>query len=84
MKDELTDEHKLKQHLDRYNVRIPTKQLRAKQTMWQRFIRYLASPAQDPLEKLLDTVSGLRGAWFLPIAGGVFLTTVQLVVWLAN
>ena len=47
MKEDFNNEKELANLLDAYKVDIPTKKLAAKQSMYQRFIRYLASPTRS-------------------------------------
>lgn len=83
MKDEFNKEHDLVRHLDSYKVDVPSK-LYVKQTVWQRVIRYVASPAKNPFDKILETAIGLRSMWILPVVSGVFVTLMQFAIWLIN
>ena len=77
MKEDFNKEKELAKLLDAYKVDIPTKKLATKQSMYQRSIRYLASPAQDPLEKLTDSTNGYILVKILPLACGLFLALLQ-------
>jgi len=77
MKEDFNNEKELAFLLDAYKVDIPTKKLATKQSMYQRFIRYLASPTQDPLEKLTDSTNGYMLTKILPLACGLFLALIQ-------
>lgn len=80
MKDAFKNEKQLMQKLDAYEVRVPEEKFTDKPSSWQRFIRYLASPAQDPLEKLTVTIKGLSLSRIIPLASGVFITIFQLLL----
>ena len=84
MKDEFQNEKELMERLDAYEVRIPKGKLAMKQTSWQRFIRYLGSPAQDPLQKVTESLTGLRLAQAVPLGCGMVIAIVQLVVMMSN
>lgn len=77
MKDEFKDDKELANLLDAYKVDIPTKKLAVKQPIYQRFIRFLGSPAKDPLEKLTDSTNGYRLSKLLPLACGLLLSIIQ-------
>ncbi|CEI81881.1 hypothetical protein J18TS1_17090 [Oceanobacillus oncorhynchi subsp. incaldanensis] len=78
LKDEFNEEDKLKEELDRFQVIVPEQKRRQKQTAWQRFIHYLASPAKDPLEKATVTLTGLNLTRMVPLALGVGMSVIQL------
>ncbi|MFD1413108.1 hypothetical protein [Oceanobacillus jeddahense] len=78
LKDEFNKEDTLKKELDQFQVIIPEQKLRQKQTSWQRFIHYLASPAKDPLEKATVTLTGLNLTRMVPLALGVGVSIIQL------
>ena len=63
--------------LDDYQVHIPVKKLATKQSLYQRFLRYLTSPATDPLEKITDSIKGYSFLKFFPLACGLFIAIVQ-------
>lgn len=76
MKEDVKDEQ-LTNLLDRYEVTVPREKLLAKQTVYQRFIRYLASPAKDPLERWTEQASGFVLVKVIPIACGLLLAVLQ-------
>ncbi|MEK4299489.1 hypothetical protein MKY30_08870 [Oceanobacillus sp. FSL W8-0428] len=80
LKDEFNKEDKLKEELDQFHVIVPERKLVQKQTAWQRFIRYLASPAKDPLEKTTVTFTGLNLTRIVPLALGIVISIVQIWV----
>ncbi|GEN86123.1 hypothetical protein [Oceanobacillus sojae] len=80
LKDEFNKEDKLKEELDQFHVIVPEPKLVQKQTAWQRFIRYLASPAKDPLEKTTVTFTGLNLTRIVPLALGIVISIVQIWV----
>ncbi|MBA4535981.1 hypothetical protein H1Z61_02215 [Bacillus aquiflavi] len=80
LKDEFTTEETLKKRLDEYTVVIPKEKLSMKQTRWQRFIRYVASPTKDPLETIHTTSTGLKLFRTIPLASAVFITAIQLLL----
>ena len=80
MKDEFQNDKELMEQLNAYKVHIPKDKLAMKQTSWQRFIRYLASPAPDPLQKMTDSLKGLRFAQAIPLGSGIVIALVQVVV----
>ena len=80
LKDEFKKEDKLAKELDQFHVTVPEQKLMQKQTAWQRFIRYLASPAKDPLEKTTVTLTGLNLTRIVPLALGLGISIVQ--VWI--
>ena len=82
MKEEFKNEKELTKRLDAYKVDIPTKKLAIKQSAFDRFIRYLASPAKDPLEKLSDSSSGYMFLKLFPLACGIFLAVMQIVLFM--
>ena len=77
MRDEFKEEKELANLLDAYKIDIPTKKLATKQSMFQRFIRYLGSPAKDPLEKLTDSKNSYVLTKVIPLACGLFLAILQ-------
>ncbi|GIO23768.1 hypothetical protein [Oceanobacillus sp. J11TS1] len=81
LKDEFKGADKLKTELNQFHVTVPEQKLRQKQTTWQRFIRYLASPAQDPFEKTTVTTAGLNLTRIIPLACGVGISIVSLVIY---
>lgn len=80
MKDEFQQEKELMEQLNAYEVRIPKQKIAIKQTSWQRFIRYLASPTRDPLEKVTESARGVNLSRTVPLACGLFITIVQIVI----
>lgn len=80
LKDEFNKEDNLKKELDQFHVIVPEHKLKQKQTAWQRFIRYLASPAKDPLEKTTVTFTGLNLTRIVPLALGIGISIVQIWV----
>ena len=80
MKDEFQHEKELMKQLNAYKVNIPKDKLAMKQTSWQRFIRYLASPAPDPLQKVTESLKGLRIAQALPLGSGIVIALIQVVL----
>lgn len=77
MKEEIKQDEELAKWLDHYEVKVPTKKLAIKQTPFQRFIRFLGSPAPDPLEKLSDSANGYHFLKLFPLAAGVFFAILQ-------
>ncbi|MEG0384018.1 MAG: hypothetical protein RR642_04600 [Solibacillus sp.] len=80
MKEEFKNEQNLTKMLDHYDVKIPKEMLLTKQSMYQRFIRYLASPAQDPFEKLIESANGYNFLKLFPLAMGLLLAIIQGVL----
>lgn len=80
LKDELKKEDKLKKELDQFHVIVPKQKLIQKQTAWQRFIRFLASPAKDPLEKTTVTLTGLNLTRTIPLTLGIGISIIQVWV----
>lgn len=80
LKDEFNKENKLKEELDQFHVIVPEQKLRQKQTAWQRFIHYLASPAKDPFEKTTVTLTGLNLTRIVPLALGIGISTIPFWV----
>lgn len=80
MREEFKNEQNLTKMLDHYDVKIPKEKLLTKQSMYQRFIRYLASPAQDPFEKLIESTDGYNFLKFFPLAMGLLLAIIQGVL----
>ncbi|MGN7476334.1 hypothetical protein ACTHOQ_00650 [Solibacillus silvestris] len=79
MKEEFKNEEELKKMLDHYNVKIPIKKLADRQSAFNRFIRFLGSPAKDPLEKLSDSSNGYVFLKLFPLACGLFLAIMQII-----
>lgn len=79
MKEDFKNEEELTNLLDTYKVDVPTKKLFVKQSAFNRFIRYLGSPAKDPLEKLSDSNNGYLFLKLFPLACGIFLAMVQIL-----
>ena len=77
MKDEWKEEKTLVKMLERYEVKVPIEKLAAKPSKYRRFIRYLASPTNDPLEAMTDSVNGHQLAKLLPLGCGLFLAILQ-------
>ncbi|MEG0471083.1 MAG: hypothetical protein RR588_02000 [Solibacillus sp.] len=80
MKEEFINEQNLTKMLDQYDVKIPKEKLFTKQSMYQRFIHYLASPAQDPFEKLIESANGYNFLKLFPLAMGLLLAIIQGVL----
>ncbi|MEK3765439.1 hypothetical protein [Solibacillus sp. FSL K6-4121] len=79
MKEDFKNEEELANLLDTYKIDVPTKKLAVKQSPFSRFIRYLGSPAKDPLEKLSDSNNGYLFLKLFPIVCGIFLAMVQIL-----
>ena len=77
MKEEFKHEEQLTKILDQYDVNIPKEKLLIKQSPYQRFSRYLASPAQDPFEKLIESANGYNFLKLFPLAMGLVLAIIQ-------
>lgn len=77
MKEEIKQDEELTKWLDHYEVKIPMKKMTIKQTPFQRFIRFLGSPAPDPLEKLSESARGFHFLKLFPLAAGVFIAILQ-------
>ena len=77
MKEEFKHEEQLTKILDQYDVNIPKEKLLTKQSRYQRLIRYLASPAQDPFEKLIESANGYNFLKLFPLAMGLVLAIIQ-------
>ena len=84
MKEEFQNDKELVEQLNAYKVHIPKDKLEMKQTSWQRFIRYLASPAPDPLHKVTESLGGLRLAQAIPLGTGIVIALIQMVVMMNN
>ncbi|MEC1179816.1 hypothetical protein P9B03_15055 [Metasolibacillus meyeri] len=67
----------MQRQLDQFDVQIPEKLASYKKSRWDRFITYLGSPAQDPLEKWNSTSTGYTTLRMAPIVGGLVLAVVQ-------
>ncbi|MBD8036348.1 hypothetical protein H9635_06290 [Solibacillus sp. A46] len=79
MKEDFKNEEELTNLLDTYKIDVPTKKLSVKQSPFNRFIRYLGSPAKDPLEKLSDSNNGYLFLKLFPLASGIFLAMIQIL-----
>ena len=79
MKEDFKNEEELANLLDTYKVDVPTKKLSVKQSPFNRFIRYLGSPAKDPLADLSEGKNGYLFLKLFPIACGIFLALVQIL-----
>lgn len=77
MNEEFKKEKELSNMLDSYKVDIPVAKLAQKQSTFQRFIRYLGSPTNDPFEKLTNQSSGYLFFKIFPVACGLFLAILQ-------
>ncbi|HWI49576.1 MAG TPA: hypothetical protein VNU45_15275 [Rummeliibacillus sp.] len=80
LKEEFNKEKPLKNRLDEYEVKIPKELSQFKQNRWQRFIGYLASPTQDPLEELNSSISGYNALRIIPLVGAICMTIFQLLM----
>lgn len=80
MKEEFNREEDLMHLLNEYKVEIPEELSQYNHHRWQRFIEYLASPTQDPLEKLNASFIGYRAFRIIPIIGAIGITLLQLVL----
>lgn len=80
MKEEFNREERLKIWLDEFEVKIPKELEQFKRSRWQRFMGYLASPTQDPLEEMNSTLRGFKALKILPIIGGIGITIFQLLM----
>lgn len=77
MKEEFKEEIELSKQLNQYKVEIPKHKLNQKLTIYQRFIRYLASPTQDPLEQVTASSTGYLSLKTLPLVCGLLLALLQ-------
>ncbi|MEK4628624.1 MAG: hypothetical protein ABS944_10995 [Solibacillus sp.] len=82
MKDEWKDEKVLVKMLDQYEVKVPIDKLAATPSKYLRFIRYLTSPAKDPLDLVTESVRGYQLAKLLPLGCGLFLAILQGILFL--
>jgi len=80
MKEEFKKEIELSKQLDLYKVVIPKHKLNQKLNIYQRFIRYLASPTKDPLEQVTASSTGFLSFKILPLACGLLLALLQGVL----
>ncbi|WP_342533763.1 hypothetical protein MHB40_01735 [Lysinibacillus sp. FSL K6-0057] len=77
MKEEFRKEKALSKQLEQYKIEIPTHQLNKRLTLYERFIRYLASPTKDPLEHVTASSSGLLSLKILPLPFVILLAFLQ-------
>ena len=77
MKEEFKDETELSKQLDQYKIAIPKDKLNKKLTLYERFIRYLASPTKDPLEHVTTSSYGLLSLKLL--IAGLLSTMISLL-----
>ncbi|MFJ8260968.1 hypothetical protein ACIQ4I_03270 [Rummeliibacillus sp. NPDC094406] len=78
LKEEFNKEKPLKNRLDEYEVKIPKELSQFKLNRWQRFIGYLASPTQDPLEEINSSLTGFKVLRISPIVVAICITIYQL------
>lgn len=67
MRNEFKNEEELRDALDSYIVPIPKERLLKKETKYQRLIRYLFSPTQNPLEKIPESKYRLTSFQYTPL-----------------
>ncbi|GEN29803.1 hypothetical protein HNQ35_000494 [Cerasibacillus quisquiliarum] len=77
-KNEFEDDN-LKKWLDEYHVHIPREKLQFRTPKWERLIRYLASPTQNPLDKFHETSFGLKLFRSIPLTGAVLVGVIQVI-----
>ncbi|HEY4602176.1 MAG TPA: hypothetical protein VIG73_12985 [Cerasibacillus sp.] len=77
-KNEFIDDD-LQKWLDEYHVPIPREKLQIRTTRWERLIRYLASPTQNPLDKFHETSFGLKLFRSIPLTGAVLVGVIQVI-----
>lgn len=80
MKEEFKGEVELSKMLDLDKVDVPRQKLNQRLSLYQRFIRYLASPTKDPLERVTTSSAGFFSFNTLPIACGLLLAFLQIIL----
>ncbi|MER2107411.1 MAG: hypothetical protein ABS949_10780 [Solibacillus sp.] len=80
MKEIFKEEPELEKRLAQYEVRVPKYKLSQKKSYYQRLIRYLASPAHNPLEPLVDSAKGYVFLKTIPLVCGILFAVLQGLV----
>lgn len=78
--DPFEKDHHLKNKLNEYHVEVPDFPMKANR--WERFIRFLASPAKDPLEPLISTNNGLIALTLAPVIAAAAFALIQFFIFL--
>ncbi|RWZ60601.1 hypothetical protein EQV77_04715 [Halobacillus fulvus] len=76
--DPFQDETKLKERLNEYTAEMP-EHVRNKGN-FRRFISYLSSPTQNPLEPIMSKQKHLSVIQLIPIALTLLITFVQVLI----
>lgn len=66
------------QRLDEYHVQVPDFTMESNR--WERFISFLASPANNPLEALISTENGMMMIKIVPLVGATILAIIPLFI----
>lgn len=77
--DPFNKEYTLRKNLDEYGVEVPNFPM--KSSKWDRLIHYLASPALNPLERVLSFRNGYTLLRTAPVIGAVMYGAVQVIMW---
>lgn len=77
MKEIFKQEPTLSKRLDQYKVTIPKQRLSQKLGPHARLIRYLASPAHNPFERLIDSTNGYLLLKAFPLACAIVFALLQ-------
>ncbi|WP_240377341.1 hypothetical protein [Bacillus piscicola] len=72
------EDHHLSAKLEEYHVDIPDFPM--KPSRWARFIRFMASPAKDPLEPFISSENGVMMLKFVPIMGVAAITLTHIFI----
>ncbi|MBU9714906.1 hypothetical protein [Evansella tamaricis] len=78
--DPLEKERFLRSKLDEYHVDVPDFPMKSEKTKGDRLIAFLASPTENPLEKLILTVNGVTMLKLAPIGLVMGLTILQFLI----
>ena len=77
MKNEFKNQD-LNEYLDQFEVDIPKVPFKQKRSSWERLIHYLLSPADNPIEKLVE-LFGAKGYIVFPSIVVLIVTLTQFI-----
>ncbi len=78
--DPFEKEQFLRAKLDEYHVEVPEFPQKGKKQQWERFIYFLASPTNNPIESYTATTTGVIFLKISPIIGAGLLGILQILV----
>lgn len=78
--DPFDRERFLSSKLDEYHVNVPDFPM--KRSKWDRFLRFLASPAKNPLEPIITSSDGMLLVKAGPLIAVAVLAIIQVLIFI--